>query len=89
MIPSGRSPRQGAVPGACSRSTNLIPVGRFATGWFACPPRHLDRRIIVKRFSDRITTDCEDHRAQARTVLGGLGCTFRYESGPDLEAIVP
>jgi hypothetical protein len=60
----------------------------FPAYWFVCPPRHLNRRI-VKRFSDWLGEACEEHQAQARGFLQDLGCTFRRETGPDLEAAAP
>jgi LysR family transcriptional regulator, glycine cleavage system transcriptional activator len=60
----------------------------FPAYWFVCPPRHLNRRI-VKRFSDWLGEACEEHQAQARGFLQNLGCTFRRETGPDLEAAAP
>jgi DNA-binding transcriptional LysR family regulator len=55
----------------------------FPAYWLVCPPRHLNRRI-VRLFSEWLDGACQEHEAQARAVLGELGCTFRPESGPDL-----
>lgn len=68
-------------------STDFAVVD-FPAYWFVCPPRHLNRRI-VKRFSDWLSEACMDHQAEARALLREMGCTFRLETGPDLEAAAP
>lgn len=65
-----------------------FPVIDFAAYWFVCPARHLNRRV-VRRFADWIGEACRAHEARARSVLEGLGCSFRAEAGPELMDMAP
>jgi DNA-binding transcriptional LysR family regulator len=73
------------------RSGQLVPFSTdfavidFPAYWFVCPARHFNRRIVA-RFSDWVTETAHRHESDARTLLGGLGCSFRSETGPDLLA---
>jgi DNA-binding transcriptional LysR family regulator len=60
----------------------------FPAYWFVCPPRHLNRRI-VSRFAEWLGAACKEHELRARAALGGLGCTFRPEMGPQLLDVKP
>lgn len=60
----------------------------FAAYWFVCPARHFNRRI-VNRFHGWLQNSAAQHEAEARALLGGLGCRFRSQSSPDLIEVAP
>lgn len=64
------------------------PVLEFPAYWLVCPSRHLNRRI-VRRFIEWIGPECEAHQSAARSLLSGLGCSFRCESGSSLLQMEP
>lgn len=65
-----------------------IPVIDFAAYWFVCPPRHFNRRI-VNRFAEWLGNESAGHESDARTLLAGLGCSFRPETGSGLVQVNP
>lgn len=60
----------------------------FPAYWFVCPPRHFNRRI-VSRFAEWLSGMAGKHEAEARSLLTGLGLSFRPESGPELIDVAP
>lgn len=60
----------------------------FPAYWMVCPPRHFNRRIVI-RFSEWLNGVATKHETEARALLKDLGCTFRPEAGPELIDVTP
>ena len=72
----------------------LVPLStdfdviNFPAYWFVCPPRHFNRRIVM-RFADWLSGVTGAHERDARALLTNLGCSFRPQSGPELIDVKP